>query len=130
MSDEADVSAESKGAADDQARVEPVAEHAFPDDGEPDARQDEVPRPSTYGLLEGLVGREIATRLRARYSEIRARIHEQDADAPVREAWMQRAEPLNPDLWLTPGAVLDGVRNVDGLFERLRTELLGHSSRE
>ncbi len=100
------------------------------EDAEPDAPQEDAPRHSMYGLLEELVGREIATRLRARYSEIGARIHEQYADASVRDAWMKRAEPLNPDLWLTAGAILDGVRNADGLFERLRTELLGHSSRE
>jgi hypothetical protein len=57
-------------------------------------------------------------------------VHEQYADASVRDAWMKRAEPLNPDLWLTPQAVLDGVRQADGLFDRLRKELLAHSSRE
>jgi hypothetical protein len=104
--------------------------HAFPDEAQPDAEEVVAPRPHTYGLLEELVGREIATRLRARYSEISARVHEQYADVSVRDAWMKRAEPLNPDLWLTPEAVLDGVRRADGLFDRLRTELLAHSSRE
>jgi hypothetical protein len=42
---------------------------------------------------------------------------------------LKRAEPLNPDLWLTADAVLEGVRRADGLFDRLRAELL-HSSRE
>jgi hypothetical protein len=59
-----------------------------------------------------------------------ARIHEQDADEALRDAWVKRAEPLNPDLWLTPHAILEGVRNADALFEQLRRELLDHSSRE
>jgi hypothetical protein len=82
------------------------------------------------GLLEELAGREIATRLRGRHAEIMARIHEQDADEALRDAWVKRAEPLNPDLWLTPHAILEGVRNADALFEQLRRELLDHSSRE
>ena len=103
--------------------------HPFPDDGEPDAPLHAVPHQTTYGLLEELVGREVATRLRARYSEISARVHERHADAPLRDAWLKRAEPLNPDLWLTPDAVLGGVRSADALFEQLRAELLDHSSR-
>ncbi|MSO62605.1 MAG: hypothetical protein EXQ50_11035 [Acidobacteria bacterium] len=76
------------------------------------------------GLLEELVGREIATRLRARYSELSARIHERHAEAAVRDRWMTRAASLNPDIWLTPEAVLEGVRRADGLFDSLRRELL------
>jgi hypothetical protein len=88
------------------------------------AEPEPPPRPTTRGLLEELVGREIATRLRARYSEILARIHEQPAEASVRDAWVRRADKLNPDLWLTPDAILDGVRNADGLFDALRSELV------
>jgi hypothetical protein len=76
------------------------------------------------GLLEELVGREIATRLRARYSEIQARIHEQPVEAAQRDAWMTRADRLNPDLWLTPDAILEGVRSADTLFDQLRSELV------
>jgi hypothetical protein len=79
------------------------------------------------GLLEELAGREIATRLRGRYAEIMARIHEKDVDAALRDAWVTRAEPLNPDLWLTPQAILEGVRHADGLFEQLRRELVAAS---
>jgi hypothetical protein len=100
---------------------------------EPDAAQDveledtiepEPPVPHrASGLLEELVGREIATKLRARHSEIMARIHELDGEGSMRDAWVKRAEPLNPDLWLTPEAILDGVRGADPLFERLRADL-------
>lgn len=79
----------------------------------------------THGLLEELVGREIATRLRARHSELSARIHQRHTEAGERDRWMARAEALNPDTWLTAEAVLDGVRRADGLFDSLRHELLG-----
>jgi len=83
----------------------------------------ELPPATTHGLLEGLVGREIATRLRARYSEIMTRIHEHSGDAAARTALLKRAEPLNPEMWLTPDAILDGVRSADNLFEQLRADL-------
>ena len=76
------------------------------------------------GLLEELVGREIATRLRARYAEIQARIHAQQVDVAVRDGWLKRAETINPDLWLTPESILDGVRNADATFAQLQGELL------
>lgn len=81
------------------------------------------PPPHVSGLLEELVGREIATRLRARFSEIQARIHEQQVDTAVRNAWLKRAEAINPDLWVTPDAILEGVRNADATFAQLHSEL-------
>jgi hypothetical protein len=88
------------------------------------ARRPDAVAPTTRGLLEELVGRDIATRLRARYAEMMARIHEQGFDEPTLAAWVTRAEPLDPDTWLTPDAVLDGVRAADTRFEALRTALL------
>jgi hypothetical protein len=113
-----DVPEDSPGPVD--ARVPDAADEAEIED----TIEPEPPVPHrASGLLEELVGREIATKLRARYSEIMARIHEQDAESAQRDAWGKRAEPLNPDLWLTPEAILDGVRGADPLFERLRAEL-------
>lgn len=84
-----------------------------------------APAAASHGnrLLEELVGREIATRLRARYAEIMTRIHEQDGEGAQREAWAKRAEPLNPDLWVTPAAILDGVRAADSLYDSLKSQL-------
>lgn len=76
------------------------------------------------GLLEELVGREIATRLRARHSEICARIHERYQDEAMREMFLHRAEAIDPDTWLTPESILEGVRAADGIFNQLRHELL------
>jgi hypothetical protein len=106
----------------------PVSEVTPADDGPPaqvaDDNSAEGPH-STHGLLEELVGREIATRLRARYAEILARIHEQGFDEQTTATWVARAEPLDPDTWLTPDAVLEGVRAADTRLEALRAALLG-----
>ena len=82
------------------------------------------PHHHVSGLLEELVGREIATRLRARYSEIQARIHEHQVDLALRDEWLKRAETINPDLWLTPDAILEGVRKADATFAQLHSELV------
>jgi hypothetical protein len=98
-----------------------------------DETEDEEPpaiSPSHHvgGLLEELVGREIATRLRARYSEIQARIHQQHVDPALREEWLKRAAAIDPDLWLTPDAILDGVRNADAIFTQLHAAV--HAPRD
>lgn len=76
-------------------------------------------------LLAELVGRDIATRLRARYAEISARIHQLPAEDVTRAALQARAAPLDPDGWSTPDEILRGVRGADELFDALRHELLG-----
>ncbi len=95
-----------------------------PDEAMPDESTPDEALPTTRGLLEELVGREIATRLRARHAEIMARIHEQGFDPAALELWTTRADRLDPDTWLTPEAVLSGVQDADQRFERLRAELL------
>jgi hypothetical protein len=105
-----EAAAEAEGAAEvDAAGPEPSAEAEMP---------------TTRGLLEELVGREIATRLRARHAEVMARIHEQGFDEQTLAMWVSRAEALDPDTWLTPDAVLAGVRDADARFEELRRALL------
>jgi hypothetical protein len=86
----------------------------------------EPPEAPTHApdLLAELVGRDIATRLRARYAEITARIHQMKADDATRAAWQTRAEPLNPDSWITPDEILTGVSRADELFDDLRGALL------
>jgi hypothetical protein len=78
------------------------------------------------GLVDELAGREIAGRLRARFAEIVARIDTLDLDGAAREAWLARAEAIDPDAWESPDAVLQGVSHADALFEKLKTELGRH----
>lgn len=103
----------------------PVVEESIEDEGGEEERESEL-RPRAHDLLEELVGREIATRLHARYAETIARVHRIPAEHPQRAAWEARAEALNPDNWVTPDEVLDGVQRADALFDSLRRELLAH----
>lgn len=108
------------------AAIEPAAGPPDPtaaDEGETEPGD----LPTTHGLLEELVGREIATRLRGRFAEIMARIHEQGFDDSTRDGWVARAEALDPDTWLTPEAVLQGVGDADRRFDELRRALLAGS---
>lgn len=110
---------------------EPQAPSAAPDTDEPfqpavTVPLVEAPPPRAHDLLEELVGREIATRLHARYAELSARITELTTDETAREVWRVRAQPLNPDLWVTPDEILSGVQRADTLFDQLRSELLSH----
>jgi len=82
----------------------------------------EVPEPSNR-LVEELAGREIGSRLRARYAEILGRIQDLDVDGSVKDAWFKRAEAIDPELWMTPEAVLEGVRHADAQYDKLRSEL-------
>lgn len=73
-------------------------------------------------LLDQLVGREIAGRLRARHAELAASVAEM-AGHPSYEEWRTRAEALDPDRWTTPDAVLRGVESADRGFDDLRRAL-------
>jgi hypothetical protein len=73
-------------------------------------------------LLEQLVGREIASRLRARYAEVASRLAELPDDAG-RAEWQARSDALDPDRWLTSEAVLQGIQHADRLFDELRRDL-------
>ena len=77
------------------------------------------------GLLEELVGIGIATRLRARYAELLNRLHQAPGDAMTHEEWGARLESMNPDAWVTPDEVLQGVQNADRLFDQFRREIVG-----
>jgi hypothetical protein len=104
-------------------------------DAEPDVAADtsELVEPvepvelvETGGLVDDLAGREVARALRARYAEVRSKIDQMDGD---RSVWLARAEAINPDAWVTPEDVLDGVRSAGAAYEKLKIEL-GYSSRE
>jgi hypothetical protein len=82
----------------------------------------EIPQPSNR-LVEELAGREIGSRLRARHADIIARIEDLDVDGSVKDAWFKRAEAIDPELWMTPEEVLDGVRHADAHYEKFRAEL-------
>lgn len=82
-------------------------------------RVDPAGRVELRGLVDELAGKEVARALRARYAEITSKLDQRDD----RDAWLARAEAINPDAWLTPEAVLNGVSNAGALYEKLKTEL-------
>ena len=91
---------------------------------DPDLLEEEPhrpPRPAGNPLLDQLVGREIATRLRARYDEVTSKIDALDP-SEARSSWQARADRLDPDRWASPEAILDGVQNADRLFDELKRE--------
>ena len=82
----------------------------------------EIPPPRNL-LVEELAGREIGARLRARYAEIIGRIQDLDVDGDVKDQWFKRAEAIDPETWMTPEQVLEGVRRADAQYDKLRSEL-------
>jgi hypothetical protein len=73
-------------------------------------------------LLDQLVGREIATRLRARYEEISTRLRELP-ESDARSAWQARADALDPDRWSSAEAILEGIRHADERFDQLKRDV-------
>ena len=109
----------SESAADAALDVEgPLDE---PEPGAPPERE-HVPPPVTRStMLDELVGREIAGRLRAQYAELRARIAV--AGAAHRAELEERAAALDPDSWRTPEEILHGVEHAETRVDELRKEI-------
>lgn len=70
------------------------------------------------------LGAEGLLRLRARYSEVLARISERASDPGEREELKARAERLNPDTWVTDAEVTSGLEGYESVLATFR-ELLG-----
>lgn len=75
------------------------------------------------GLLEELVGRGIATRVRGRYAELRAHIEAHPADEATKERWRLTLETINPDAWVTAEDVLAGMTRADAVYAALHREI-------
>ena len=41
----------------------------------------------------------------------------------MKDAWFKRAEAIDPETWMTPEQVLEGVRHADAQYDKLRSEL-------
>jgi hypothetical protein len=71
-------------------------------------------------LLEQLVGREIAARLRARYAEVVERLR---GVGEVGREWEERAAAIDPDGWEGAEEILRGVERAGRAFEELTREV-------
>lgn len=87
--------------------------------GEPEGGEFQLP--PSHPLLD-LVGPEGFTRLRARHASLMARIAEV-TDEVRREALRLAAEPLNPELWLTPAEARAALETYEAGYEALRAQL-------
>jgi hypothetical protein len=83
-----------------------------------------APRPQAGDALsavEARLGSEGLSRLRARYSEVLARISETVSDPTRQEELKGTAERLNPDTWVTEAEVQAGLEDYESVFESLRS---------
>lgn len=97
----------------DQAAIDELLSETPPGSGEAVA----VPPSSAMTRL----GSEGLSRLRARHSEVMARISEAVTDPVRRDELKSQADRLNPDTWVTDAEVSAGLESYETVFESLRT---------
>jgi hypothetical protein len=104
----------------------PVAESAdalgapLPDEAVDEAPAAAVAEPAPDTASGRRLGSEGLARLRARHSEVLARIDEKAADPAQQAELKSRAERLNPDGWLTDEEVAAGLEQYEAVYESLR----------
>ena len=116
-----DVFREVAAAAPDDAPRPAAAEDAPLDEMAPAAAPPASQRPD---LLADLLGRGIASSLRARHEQIRAEVEAHAwADGAAKAAVEARLAAIDPDGWTTPDAVLGGMARIDAEVEAVRRTL-------
>jgi hypothetical protein len=87
----------------------------------PAGPQMEVAENPPTTAAQARLGSEGLSRLRARHSEVLARISETVTDPVRRDELKSQAERLNPDTWVTDAEVSEGLEAYETVFESLRT---------
>ena len=85
-----------------------------------------APPPASHrpDLLADLLGRGIASSLRARHDQLRAEVETHAwADGAARAAVEAQLAAIDPDGWTTPDAVLAGMARIDAEVEAVRRTL-------
>ncbi len=119
--EEADAASEPPAALDDE--LPPPAPAEFGREL-PRAPDDSPPLAAGPDLLADLLGRGIASSLRARHQQLRAECGARAwPDPAARAAAEARLATIDPDGWLTPDAVLGGMAHIDAEVEALRRAL-------
>jgi hypothetical protein len=85
-----------------------------------EAAFDAAPAPVPDTPAGRRLGAEGLARLRARYSEVLARIDEKATDPAQQAELKARAERLNPDGWVTDEEVVAGLEQYEAVSESLR----------
>jgi hypothetical protein len=86
-----------------------------------EAPPDRIGADDTVSAAQVRLGSEGLSRLRARHSEVLARISETVTDPVRRDELKSRADRLNPDTWVTEAEVTAGLEDYESVFESLRT---------
>jgi hypothetical protein len=75
-------------------------------------------------LLADLLGRGIAASLRVRHRQLRDQLDGREWPDPAAKAVLAaRVGAIDPDLWTTPEAVLQGMAGIEAEVEQLRRDL-------
>lgn len=86
-----------------------------------EAPADRIGAADTVSAAQVRLGSEGLSRLRARHSEVLARISETVTDPVRRDELKSQADRLNPDTWVTEAEVTAGLEDYESVFESLRT---------
>jgi hypothetical protein len=100
--------------------AEPDVEQALEELAQPEEDEDVGP-PVKEG--DEAFGADALTRLRARYTELLARIVERGGDPARVDALRAEAETLNPDAWHTPEDIQKGIESFEPKIRDLRAAL-------
>ncbi len=115
--DDADAAAETAITARPATSPAPVAAHdprvVEPPAADPSAEEE-------FDLLGELMGRGIASSLRANHRDLTAELEASPADPAVKAAWRGRLAAIDPDGWTAPDDVLAGMASVERDGEDLR----------
>jgi hypothetical protein len=88
------------------------------------------PPAGDFDLLGELMGRGIASSLRANHQDLTAQLEASAADPALKAVWRERLAAIDPDGWTSPDDVLAGMASVerDGEALRLAIEAADSSS--
>lgn len=109
--------------SDDDAPVEPAIAVRPAGGGPAAALSAPVVATSDNDLLGELLGKGIASSLRATHHDLTIRLEASAADPSVKAAWRERLAAIDPDGWSAPDDVLAGMATVERDTEELRRSI-------
>ena len=84
---------------------------------------------AAFDLLSELLGRGIASSLRARHADLVAGVASSSAEAAVKATWHARLAAIDPDAWTSPEQVMAGIASVEGDADALQDAIDDVSTR-
>lgn len=118
--DDDDIDAASEPVADARPVATPATVAVAADDAPAADAPAGDPLAGEFDLLGELMGRGIATSLRANHRDLAAELEASPADPALKAAWRERLAAIDPDGWTSPDDVLAGMASVERDGEDLR----------